>query len=117
MPELDKRYFERVLAERETELFAVLKHSGQGASVVELDQSRVGRLSRMDAMQVQAMSVETVRRAEVELRQIQAAKKRLQAGDYGECQQCGQQIVSGRLKINPAAQYCIGCANRNEQGE
>lgn len=111
---LDIDYFKTILAEREIELRKLLEQSAEGACVVDLDQSCVGRLSRMDAMLAQAMSLETRRRAELDLRKILAAQKRLELGDYGECQQCGQQIIAGRLKIDPAAQYCLLCASRKE---
>ena len=42
----------------------------QAAQTVELDQTRVGRLSRMDAMQAQAISIATNNRRKTELRQM-----------------------------------------------
>ena len=50
---------------------------------VQLDQTRIGRLSRMDALQEQAMAIELERRREVELARIDAALERLAEGEYG----------------------------------
>ena len=86
----------------------------QAEEVVELDQARVGRLSRMDAMQAQAMSVETGRRRRQHLVEIEKALERIEAGDYGECFECGEIIHAGRLEANPAATLCIACAQALE---
>ena len=86
----------------------------QAEEVVELDQARVGRLSRMDAMQAQAMSVETGRRRREYLVEIEKALERIEAGDYGECLECGEVIHPGRLEANPTATLCIACAQALE---
>ena len=78
---------------------------------VELDQQAVGRLSRMDALQVQAMALETSRRRAVELRRIAAALARIDEGDYGACLECGEEIAVRRLELAPAAPLCIACAS------
>ena len=44
--------------------------SDEAAAVVELDQSKVGRLSRMDAMQAQAMAQATANRRALKLRRL-----------------------------------------------
>ncbi len=90
--------------------------SDEAAAVVELDQSKVGRLSRMDAMQAQAMAQATVQRRALQLRQIQAALARIDADEYGRCQSCDEEIPAKRLEVDPTALYCIQCASEQEQG-
>lgn len=89
--------------------------SDQSSQVVELDQARVGRLSRMDALQAQAMSVESGRRRKVMLRRIDAALARIDSGEYGLCQSCANPIHHKRLDFDPAALLCIECAERAEK--
>ncbi len=84
--------------------------SGERAPV-ELDQQAVGRLSRMDALQVQAMALETSRRRGVELRRIASALARIDEGEYGYCLECGEEISVRRVELTPAAPLCIGCAS------
>ena len=84
--------------------------------MVELDQSKVGRLSRMDAMQAQAMAQATVKRRALQLRRIQAALARIDADEYGRCQSCDEEIPAKRLEVDPTALYCIQCASEQEQG-
>jgi len=86
----------------------------QAEQTVELDQTRVGRLSRMDAMQAQAMSKETGRRRRQKLLQIDAALKRIEENDYGDCQECGQDIAPARLEADPTVLLCISCASARE---
>ena len=81
---------------------------------VELDQTRVGRLSRMDAMQAQAMSKETGRRRRQKLLQIEAALRRIENDEYGYCQECGEDIAPARLQVDPTVLLCIRCAEANE---
>jgi DnaK suppressor protein len=79
---------------------------------VKLDQTRMGRLSRMDALQEQAMAIELERRREVELARIDAALERLGGGEYGYCVTCGQAIEPKRLELDPSTPLCLGCARR-----
>ena len=77
---------------------------------VQLDQTSVGRLSRMDAIQYQAMALEMERRRQIELQHIKAALKRINEDDFGECQICGEYIKAKRLEIDPSVAVCIDCA-------
>ena len=79
---------------------------------VGLDQTAVGRLSRMDALQVQAMQIETNRRRHIELQRIESALSRVKDGEFGYCVICGEEIADKRLNIDPAVPSCIAC-NRN----
>lgn len=79
---------------------------------VELDQSSVGRLSRMDALQMQAMAQATERRRAQEITRIEAALKRIDHGDYGWCATCGEAIAPKRLEADPTVATCIDCASR-----
>ena len=81
--------------------------SGQARAPVTLDQQSVGRLSRMDAMQSQAMAQETARRRQLQIRKIDAALIRIEDGEYGYCATCGEAIQRGRLELDPAAATCV----------
>jgi DnaK suppressor protein len=79
------------------------------ASTVTLDQSMVGRLSRMDALQAQQMAQETTRRRKIQSQKIASALRRMDAGDYGYCLKCGDEIDAARLGFDPANTRCIEC--------
>jgi len=50
-------------------------------------------------------------RARQGLDDIDAALRRLDAGDYGTCERCGNPIAPARLEARPAARECIACAS------
>jgi len=103
------------LLELREQLESVAAVGDDSSQTVELDQARVGRLSRMDALQAQAMSQASGRRREVMLRKISAALERVDNNDYGRCQSCEEMISRGRLESEPTAVLCIECATRAEQ--
>ena len=87
------------------------RDSEQARAPVELDQQSVGRLSRMDAIQQQAMAEAEARRRRQDLARIDAALERIEAGEYGWCDVCGDPIGARRLQVDPVATRCIGCAD------
>ncbi|HQY43386.1 MAG TPA: TraR/DksA C4-type zinc finger protein [Paracoccaceae bacterium] len=48
--------------------------------------------------------------AQQELRMIEAALKRLDADEYGDCTHCGEMISEERLDLLPATPFCARCA-------
>lgn len=86
----------------------------QSSDDIELDQSRVGRLSRMDAMQQQAFAEAADRRARERLIQIKAAAQRLDEDRYGDCIDCSEHIGIERLLSDPCALLCSDCQEERE---
>lgn len=107
--ELAARYRPRLEAER-TEILAASAGTREARKPVELDQQSVGRLSRMDALQGQAMAKGVEARRAGRLRAIEAALSRIEAEDYGFCEDCGAFIGQGRLDFDPCAVRCVDCA-------
>lgn len=114
VPGIDVAAFLKKLKALQSQLESVAASGAEAARTVELDQSRVGRLSRMDAIRSQAMSVESERRRTLQLSRIRAAIKRIEEGEFGYCLSCGDPIASERLDIDPAAHLCISCASAAE---
>ncbi|MCK5275199.1 MAG: TraR/DksA family transcriptional regulator [Alphaproteobacteria bacterium] len=102
------------LLEMKAELEVLANEHEHDSDVVELDQATQGRLSRMDALQGQAMAQEVARRREAEIRRIDAALKRIEDGDYGRCVSCAEQIQPKRLDFDPSVPNCIKCARGGE---
>ncbi|MCV6587108.1 MAG: TraR/DksA C4-type zinc finger protein [Marinibacterium sp.] len=82
----------------------------EGQAVVTLDQQAVGRLSRMDALQMQAMARAQQGRRDVESQRLRVALQRLAQGDYGFCDDCAEAIPTGRLELDLGATLCVSCA-------
>lgn len=98
------------ITERLTTLQKESALSEETRSTVMLDQQSVGRLSRMDAMQQQAMAQATERRRAVERKKLEAALARIDADEFGFCVDCGDDIPPARLALDPTVLRCISCA-------
>ncbi len=104
----------RLIEQREA-LLDVAESTREAARTVELDQTRVGRVSRMDALQAQAMAKESDRRRLLALKRIDSALQRIEDDEYGNCLSCDEPIMVDRLEADPAALLCIDCAKEAEQ--
>ncbi|MCW8982594.1 MAG: TraR/DksA family transcriptional regulator [Gammaproteobacteria bacterium] len=111
----DNQHYRELLLCKRVELRLLSETTDEAASTVELDQSRVGRLSRMDALQAQSMSQESQRRNKLELIAIEQALKRIEDGAFGDCLECDEPIAPQRLELTPTATLCISCANNLEE--
>jgi DnaK suppressor protein len=98
------------------ELSEQLDKTGDSSKPVELDQSKVGRLSRMDAMQQQSMAAEERRRRQIRRQQVAAALAAIEEGTYGDCRRCEEPIGYRRLAARPETPFCVPCAGRRERG-
>ncbi|MGV6803717.1 MAG: TraR/DksA family transcriptional regulator [Ruegeria sp.] len=103
--------FETLILSRLAELEQNSAAGQDAQSVVELDQQAVGRLSRMDALQNQAMAKAQQSRRDLEARRLATALDRITEGEFGYCEDCGEEIPHGRLKLDPAAGKCVSCAS------
>ena len=98
------------LRQRREEIEAASARTAEGRRPVALDQQSVGRLSRMDALQQQAMDETTERTRRRDLLRIERAQARLRDGEYGWCEECGEEIAARRLEVDPMAERCVRCA-------
>ena len=51
------------------------------------------------------------------LKKILKALERVQAGEYGECEECGSNIAYQRLQARPTSEMCITCKEESEREE
>ncbi len=101
--------FRSLIEKRIEETTAEISDSQEDVKPISPDVS-IGRLSRMDSMQMQQMALEARRRQQLLLVRLQEALKRLDQGKYGSCLQCGQDIPEERLQYQPDAVLCMDCA-------
>lgn len=112
---MDKQEIEQIrqkLIRLRLELQALEETLKEASGPVELDQTRVGRLSRMDAMQAQQMAQESARRRQRQLQEVEAALRRIESGEYGYCSICEEEINTRRLSVDPTNTRCINCADK-----
>ena len=101
----------RSVLERELEkLERSMRVTDEAMRPVELDQSAVGRLSRMDSLQNQGLTRNLQGREQVKLGLIIGALRRIEDSSYGRCTECGSPVPFERLLVFPEAPTCAGCA-------
>jgi len=79
---------------------------------VELDQQSVGRIARIDLIQGQAMAFASEARRVAEVQRINGALARLEAGEFGFCLSCGEEIAPARLALDLTLANCLECAHQ-----
>ncbi|MDR5899221.1 TraR/DksA family transcriptional regulator [Halomonas vilamensis] len=109
-PEFDADAVREKLLRLREELKAESEDSESSRDTVVLDQTSVGRLSRMDALQGQAMAKAEEERRQLKLKRIVGALQRLDNEEFGECIECGEWIGAKRLNWDPLVLKCIDCA-------
>ena len=107
--------FRQLIEARIAELEDLAETSREATATVELDQTRQGRLSRMDALQGQAMAKDGERRRMLAVQRLRAALVRLDGDEFGQCLDCGEDIADARLLADPATTLCVQCASERER--
>jgi RNA polymerase-binding protein DksA len=114
----DTKALKSKLLARQAELSEILNNyiaDHEGKQTVEsfIEVADVGEKSVDDFLRELELSY--INQEVKEIAAINAALRRMDSGDYGKCLDCGNDIASGRLEINPAAERCIDCQTRFEK--
>ncbi|MCC6933631.1 MAG: TraR/DksA family transcriptional regulator [Deltaproteobacteria bacterium] len=113
--ELDK--FKKLLVLEQQKILQHLS-SLEGASESELSQTNTGDPVDLASVEINQASIQKLGNREKKLlSKIQYALEKIENGEYGTCESCGEQISAGRLEARPVAQYCIDCKTEMEQNE
>jgi DnaK suppressor protein len=80
-----------------------------GAGAADLDQTCIGRLSRIEALQNQGLTNGLKERERIQLEQVVDALCRMDEGRYGVCTACGCPIPVERLLVFPETRTCQPC--------
>ncbi|MBE0615366.1 MAG: molecular chaperone DnaK [Burkholderiales bacterium] len=110
----DATKFHHRLSTELQQLVEAIAQAEASAGTVRLDQSSVGRVSRMDAMQQQAMARGLQERLATRKRKTEAALARIESGTYGRCCECQTELKAERIDADPAAVFCAACAAERE---
>jgi DnaK suppressor protein len=108
MENVDSKKFKNLLLEKKERVQECLDSLQSSSKPVSLNDP-IGRLSRMDAIQHQQMSLVSKKRAILTLTQIEAALKRIECDSYGICLSCDDEIVEKRLLARPEVSLCSQC--------
>ncbi len=111
--DIDIKKLKSRMMKRRRELLKLGAADHESVKPLNVDQTSEGRLSRMDALQSQAIELEFERRRHHELQRIESALIRIEEGEYGYCAVCGDEIAVKRLENDPTTPVCINCAKDN----
>jgi DnaK suppressor protein len=115
MSESDLEKIRKTLTRRLEEVRRSIDDTAASRKPVQLDQTSVGRLSRMDSLQMQAMALAEERMRNQEIERIRGALMRMDSGDFGYCLGCGEEIAPKRLAVDPTSATCIRCASGTDR--
>ncbi len=79
------------------------------ADPVSLDEP-IGRLSRMDAIQMQQMALAGLSREQQQYVRARHALSLIDGDKFGNCESCKRPIGIDRLRFQPEILLCVGCA-------
>jgi len=111
---MDNKKTTRILTDLKHSLLDDLERGASGSETVTLEQNKVGRISRMDALQQQAMHKASQNLIRKRLVLIDKALRSIQSGDYGYCESCGNEISASRLQVRPESLMCVSCQEQVE---
>ncbi len=111
MDEAARIRFRQLIESRLAALAEEDRAGAEGQQTVALDQAAIGRLSRMDALQSQAMAKAAQARRDAQRAALRDALSRLGTPDFGYCEDCGEEIAEKRLVFDPSVRRCISCAS------
>jgi DnaK suppressor protein len=92
-----------------TQLLKLEESSREATQPEEPDQDGIGCLSRRDAMRAQQMAEDGPRERKRLLQKIEGALRRIEAGEYGKCFICEEELDVAGLSVDPTITRCANC--------
>lgn len=74
-------------------------------------ENAIGRLSRMDAINNQAVTKAALKKAEEKLKGLNFLKSKISKEDFGLCHRCKNEIPLPRMLFIPQSPFCVNCAS------
>jgi DnaK suppressor protein len=87
---------------------------GESSKTVILDQTMIGRVSRIDAIQQQKIAQAGFERDKRHFHQLKKALQNINSEDFGYCMECDQDISFSRLMVKPESSFCVSCQQNKE---
>ena len=118
--EVEKAVREKALTKKEVRIFnnVLLEKLRQSRSTAErvIPKTQASDLADMAQMETEVShKLQQCKIARREIVMVQQALRRMEEGEYGICEDCGEQIPRNRLNCQPAAACCIDCTKTREK--
>ncbi len=122
MPGLEQKQIDRLAAMMDERWAREFREIRSLFSATDEDRQQVTLGESVDEATDEALLVKLsavddplIRQNLQDVRDIAAARRRIAAGTYGECTDCGADIAYERLLAYPTAKRCIGCQREHEK--
>ena len=106
--------FQQRLLEAKADIEALLAQTAADSRPVDLNLP-IGRLTRMDAIQMQGMAQMNRHQLGIRLQQVDASLLAFDRGIYGICRHCKEPVDLSRLEVLPETPFCLDCQESFEQ--
>ncbi len=100
--------FKERLLQAKANAQALLRQTAGDTRPVDLDLP-IGRLTRIDAIQMQGMAQMNRYQLEIRLKQVDASLAAMDRGTYGICRHCQEPVQLERLEALPETPFCVEC--------
>ena len=108
--------FKKLLQERRQELVTAAEHTREeGLGVEQADLADEVDLASTEAGQ--SLNLRLRDRELYLLKKINKALEKIETGEFGVCERCGEEIGVKRLEARPVAELCIRCKEEIEKRE
>ncbi len=116
---MNKKQLEKLKKLLLTEKQSVVRHltelKGESEETLEQGSGDSADIANLEISQASLQKLGS--REQKHLKKIDRALAKFEAGDYGVCEECGEEISYARLEARPIAQLCIDCKTVQEQRE
>ena len=115
MEEKDLEFFKHLLTQWLEELL-----NRADDTVEELSDSQENFADPLDRASFESDRIWTLRirdRESILINKIRQSLEDIENGEYGICEDCGEDISIERLKARPVTSYCIRCKTKRESAE
>ena len=108
--------FKATLLEKRMRLLKEAQRTLNSEMVIEPDE-RMDEVDQASSEYMQAFSFRLRGRERFLMDKIEHALRKIEAGEYGICEECEEAITLKRLQARPEAQLCIQCKEAQEREE
>ena len=115
MKKKDLNVLKKLLMQQLMELLGRSDCSLNGLKEADADLSDL--LDRASRVSEREFSHHLCSRDKLHMRRIERSLQDMEAGVYGLCEECREEISFARLKARPTARYCIDCKTKLEKME
>ncbi len=115
MDKQTQAYFKDLLLERLDELYS--KAAETTADLTENEENFADPADRATAESDRNFILSIRERERKLVIKIQEALQKIEDGEFGECEECGDDIGIERLKARPVTTLCIECKRKQEAAE